>query len=236
MPRHSARPPILCYVTDRAGLGARDVQEIPRELREIVLPHDPLAPLLVSVAAAVAAGVHWIQLREKDLPAKEIARLTRAALSCCDVVFRCNVAGTGTVNSTPCRPRIFVNDRLDVAIAERAGGVHLGEKSLPVTQARRLLEDLPDENRPADFLVGASCHSLRSARAAAGAGADYIFFGPVFPTPSKLMYGAAQGLQLLAEICSAVSVPVLGVAAIRLFQQAEDSSSVAELLGSLNRG
>ena len=248
MSRHSAGPPIFCYVTDRASLDARDSREIPAELYEIVSPNDPLAPLLASIAAAAAAGVHWIHLREKDLPAREIARLTRAALSCC------GLAKSEAVNSPRHPPRIVVNDRLDVAIAEGAGGVHLGENSLPVAEARRLLQGLSDENRPADFLTGASCHSLGSARAAADAGADYIFFGPVFPTPSKQMYGPAQGLHLLAEICRAVSIPVLaiggidgqnaaacvaagasGVAAIRLFQQPQEASAVAELLRSLTR-
>jgi thiamine-phosphate pyrophosphorylase len=249
VPHPSARPPIFCYVTDRASLDVRAPREISEsqpttpELHKI----DPLAPLLASIAAAAAAGVHWIQLREKDLPAKEIARLTRAALSCC--------TKSEDVNSSPCQSRIFVNERLDVAIAERAGGVHLGENSLPVAEARRLLQSLPDENRPADFLTGASCHSLRSAQAAADAGADYIFFGPVFPTPSKLTYGPAQGLQLLTEICRAVSIPVLaigginaqnatacvtagaaGVAAIRLFQQPQEAPNVAALLRSLSRG
>ena len=244
-----ASSPIFCYVTDRASLGACGSREIPPELREIVSPDDPLAPLQASIAAAAAAGVHWIQLREKDLPANEIARLTRAALS------GRRLAKSEAANSAPSQPRIFVNDRLDVAIAERAGGVHLGEHALPVAEAQRLLQSLPDENRPADFLTGASCHSLRSAQAAADAGADYIFFGPVFPTPLKRVYGPAQGLRLLAEICRAVRIPVLaigginaqnaaacvaagaaGVAAIRLFQQPQEAPSVAELLRSLSRG
>jgi thiamine-phosphate pyrophosphorylase len=133
------------------------------------------------------------------------------------------------------KTRILINDRLDVAWAAHAGGVHLGEDSLPAGEVRHWQKQAGDS----DFLVGVSCHSLEAATQAAAAGADYIFFGPVFATPSKRAFGAPQGLQKLERICRAVSVPVLaiggitienardcreagaaGLAAIRLFQQA----------------
>jgi thiamine-phosphate pyrophosphorylase len=129
--------------------------------------------------------------------------------------------------------RVLVNDRLDVALAANAAGVHLGENSLPleaVSGWRRASGRL-------DFLIGVSCHSLEAARAAERGAADYIFFGPVFETPSKAAFGAPQGIESLREICTAVQIPVLaigginlenaraclaagaaGVAAIRLFQ------------------
>jgi len=88
-----------------------------------------------------------------------------------------------------------------------------------------------------DFLIGVSCHSLGSARAAEKGGADYVFFGPVFETPSKAAFGAPQGIERLREVCAALRIPVLaiggvnaenlrdciqagaaGIAAIRLFQ------------------
>ena len=131
--------------------------------------------------------------------------------------------------------RILVNDRLDVALAANAGGIHLGENSVPVeavAQWRR-------SSGKKDFLIGASCHSLDGARAAERAGADYIFFGPVFATPSKAAYGPPQGWERLREVCASVKIPVLaiggvtsentracldagaaGIAAIRLFQDA----------------
>src|SRR5271168_2280339 len=158
--------PIFCYVTDRASLRSPE-------------PREALAALLDCIASAAAAGVPWIQLREKDLAARYLARLTSAAMD------RCALAHSGVGNLLSSRTRIFVNDRLDVAIAERAAGVRLGENSLPVNEAKRLLQNLSSENRPAEFLAGVSCHSLASAQAAAAAGADYIFFGPIFPTPSK---------------------------------------------------
>lgn len=204
-----------------------------------------MASLLASVAAAAAAGVQWIHLREKDLDARDLARLTRATIA------RFAPLNPDTAKTSPLAPHIFVNDRLDVAIAERAGGVHLGENSLRASDAKRLLRNLTTGSHRAEFLVGVSCHSLSSAVAAAAAGADYIFFGPIFPTPSKRMYGPAQGLQTLAEVCHALSIPVLaiggvnakntaqcletgasGIAAIRLFQQPHELQAVAGLLRS----
>ena len=140
---------------------------------------------------------------------------------------------------------ILINDRLDVALAVQAGGVHLGEKSVPAQEAKRLAHTLGRE----DFLVGVSCHSLEAAKAAERNGADYLFFGPVFATPSKAGYGEPQGIERLAEVCRALSVPVLaiggvtrencapclaagasGIAAIRLFQDAADLPSLVQTL------
>jgi thiamine-phosphate pyrophosphorylase len=103
-----------------------------------------------------------------------------------------------------------------------------------------------------DFLIGVSCHSLEAAKSAAGEGADYLFFGPVFATPSKAAFGAPQGLEPLAEVCRAVSTPVLaiggitvanaaaclaagasGIAAIRLFQDAPDMLALVHSLRKL---
>ena len=145
--------------------------------------------------------------------------------------------------------QVFINDRLDVALAANAAGVHLGEKSLP-------LEAVVEWRRSAgrsDFLIGVSCHSLGSAQAAGRTGADYIFFGPVFATPSKAAYGAPQGIESLREVCASVDIPVLaiggvnlentstcleagasGIAAIRLFQDAEDPAKLAAQLKAIH--
>lgn len=141
--------------------------------------------------------------------------------------------------------RILVNDRLDVALAANAAGIHLGEKSLP-------LEAVVNWRRSSgrtDFQIGVSCHSLNAARPAERGGADYIFFGPVFATPSKAAFGPPQGLERLREVCAAVEIPVLaiggvnfenaracldagaaGVAAIRLFQDAGNADDLAARL------
>jgi thiamine-phosphate pyrophosphorylase len=114
----------------------------------------------------------------------------------------------------------------------------LGEHSLPPEQTKRLVSQCrPREN----FIVGVSAHSLEGAIQAEQAGADYVIFGPVYSTPSKASFGQPQGVQRLQEVCKRLTIPVLaiggitlqnvgdcltagaaGVAAIRLFQDAED--------------
>jgi thiamine-phosphate pyrophosphorylase len=188
--------------------------------------------LLEKVRAAAAADVGWIQIREKQLSGRELANLAQEALR---------------VAPAPCR--ILVNDRLDVACAAQAAGVHLTEQSISVADARKFVRE---RGLPASFLVGASTHSLDSARDAADSGADYVIFGPVFATPSKVGYGAPQGIERLAAVCRSVSLPVLaiggitaenagecraagaaGIAAIRLFQDAEDLPAVVRRLRSV---
>jgi thiamine-phosphate pyrophosphorylase len=146
--------------------------------------------------------------------------------------------------------RIIVNDRLDVALAADAGGVHLGESSLPVAAVntwRR--ENELTETSAREFLIGASCHSVEAVRAAERDGADYVIFGPVFSTPSKEKFGAPQGINRLAEASKAVRIPVLGiggitpenarecldagaagVAAIRMFSEARDLAALVARL------
>jgi thiamine-phosphate pyrophosphorylase len=194
---------------------------------------DQIEALLERLSTAAAAGIDWIQLREKDLSGKELASFTRAAVAQTKQINE----GHGTLT------RIIVNDRLDVAVSEHSGGVHLGEHSLPVHDVCNWLAAKPNLAERDKFMVGVSCHSVQAA--AARGGADYIFFGPVFATPSKTSFGAPQGLQRLAEACSAVTIPVLaiggitldnasdcfaagaaGIAAIRLFQDAENLASV----------
>ena len=206
------KTPILCYVTDRKSL-------------PLATP-DPLGALLERVEQAARAGVDWIQLREKDLEGRALFDLTAKAM-----------AVAAAARSAEKRARILVNDRLDVAWAAGSAGLHLGETSLPVSE----VVGWRNRDGRADFLVGASCHSLEGAVQAAAAGADYVFFGPVFATPSKAVFGQPQGLQRLGEVCRAVSIPVLaiggitqekagacldsgaaGIAAIRLFQEAQD--------------
>jgi thiamine-phosphate pyrophosphorylase len=217
--------PILCYVTDSRALPCAD--------------EHPIGSVLKRIASAAAAGIDWIQIREKDLSGKELSSLTRAAF-----------AQTKQINERDGKlTRILVNDRLDVALSERASGVHLGEDSLPVQNVRKWLDERPDLVPGEKFLVGASCHSLKAATAAAHAGADYIFFGPVFATPSKATFGAPQGVKRLGEVCGSVKIPVLaiggitvdnasdclaagavGIAAIRLFQHAENLVSLVSHL------
>jgi len=215
--------PILCYVTDRRSL-------------PLSTSSDAHHLLVDNVARAAASGVDWIQLREKDYSCKEWTQLLTESLQ------RVHAAGAAT--------RIFVNDRVDVALACGAGGVHLSENGIPVTDACRLRDDFFSANPPLrDFLIGVSCHSLGAALGDARGGADYIYFSPIYNTPSKANYGPPQGIERLARICAAVEIPVIaiggitaenakecvaagtaGVAAIRLFQDSSDLNSVVQEL------
>jgi thiamine-phosphate diphosphorylase len=140
---------------------------------------------------AAEAGIDLIQVRERDLEAAALAALVTDVLT----VTR------GT------RTRIVVNDRLDVALACGAGGVHLRGDSVPVSAARRLAR--------AGFLVGRSVHRLDELERAAGA--DYLIAGTVFPTASKAA-GVAQpqllGIEGLAALARAAPVPVLAIGGI----------------------
>jgi thiamine-phosphate pyrophosphorylase len=130
--------------------------------------------------------------------------------------------------------------------------VHLGEESVPV---REVVSWCRSGNAPAKFLIGASCHSMDQAREAEDSGASYIFFGPVFDTPSKRTFGAPQGVARLHEVCRAVRLPVIaiggvneengaeciragaaGIAAIRLFQEALDAEEIRRRVARLRGG
>jgi len=189
------------------------------------------------VSKAIRASVDWVQVREKDISGASLLRLIRTA---CEATVE---AGG--------RQKIFVNDRFDVACAAGASGVHLGGESLPVSEIaawrRHGIET------PAGFLIGASCHSIEDVRRAEIAGADYVFFGPVFDTPSKRAFGEPQGLTRLAEVCGATALPVVaiggiseqnatscliagaaGIAAIRLFQEGRTLDALAEFVGRIH--
>ena len=103
-----------------------------------------------------------------------------------------------------------VNDRLDVALAVGADVVHLGQDDLPLADARRLRELCGARS----LVIGISTHGHAQAVAAVAGGADYIGFGPVFATPSKLNPDPTVGLARLAEICAAVTVPVVAIGGI----------------------
>ncbi len=143
--------------------------------------------LIDRVAQAARAGVHLVQIRERGLDARALTDLTKRALEA--------VRGTST--------RVLVNDRLDVAMAAGAHGVHLRGDSMAAPRVRAIA--------PRGFLVGRSVHSRDEAkRVTDGGGVDYLLFGTVFATPSKPAVPAA-GLRALADVVAATSVPVLAV-------------------------
>ncbi|MGH9439162.1 MAG: thiamine phosphate synthase [Terriglobia bacterium] len=172
-------------------------------------------PLEAFVSEAIEAGVDLIQIRERDLE-------TRALLG---IAERAVAASQGRAS------RVVINDRLDVALAAGAAGIHLGHQSISAQRVRCLA--------PRDFQVGVSCHSVAEVRAAEEADADYALLGPIFETPSKLAYGLPLGLEILRRAAEQARIPVLalggvtvkrvrqcreagaaGVAGIRIFQEA----------------
>lgn len=150
------------------------------------MPGGDLGPLL---ARAVARGVDLIQVREKDLSGRALEDLVRQTV---------RTARSG-------RARVLVNDRLDVALASGAHGVHLPADGHPVSAVRKLV--------PAGFLIGRSTHSLEEARRADSEGADLLVFGPVFETTSK-PGERPVGLDALAEVVRQVRTPVFALGGV----------------------
>ena len=140
------------------------------------------------VDAAIDGGVDIVQLREKDLPAAELYSL---ALKVKDIVGN--------------RALLFVNDRMDVALAADVNGVQLGETALPVEAARRVAGK--------NLLIGRSVHSVSGAMEAESHGADLLTLGTIFPTTSHPGVRTG-GTELVGEVASAISIPLLGIGGI----------------------
>lgn len=213
-----SRRPILYYITDSSQLGH------PQQV-------------LGRIRAAYAAGVDWIQIREKKMTTRDLCRLVEQALA---------LPEKGDA-------RLLVNERLDVALACGADGVHLPADSLPVAVVRNAVPVGGSAEWPPEWLVGASCHSPAQVEAAAREGASFAVLGPVFETPGK---GAPLGLEPLRQACCAVAereFPVLalggvnlenaracleagaaGLAAIRLFQSTDVAEDVATAAANLH--
>jgi len=146
--------------------------------------------LLDAIARNAAAGVDWIQIREKDLSAGELFDLVRCALAL----------------PSPGGTKILVNTRVDVALAAGAAGVHLPAGSIPPRTWRAIT--------PPGFLIGVSCHTVEEVRAAEAEGADYAVFGPVFAPLSKGSDLAPRGLDALSKAAGAVKIPVLALGGV----------------------
>ncbi len=180
---------IRCYVTDRRH-----------------------GNLLAHVARAVASGIEIIQVREKDLSARDLLALVEQV--------RDLAAGTST--------KVLVNGRLDIAIAARLDGVHLPGDGLPAARVR-----------PHVRTLGISCHSMHEAMQAESEGVDYIIFGPVFETPGKKAVGI-EALQRVVESIripvlaiggidefntpKVLEAGAQGIAGIRMFQTSDYNS------------
>jgi thiamine-phosphate pyrophosphorylase len=162
---------LRCHITDRK-----------------ILP--PGTALLDVIARNLEAGVEWIQIREKDLSARELFMLVQRALALP------NLNGS----------KILVNTRVDVALAAGAAGAHLPSGS-PTARLWRTVT-------PPGFLIGVSCHTIDEVRTAEHEGADYVLFGPVFPPRSKASALAPRELSGLAQAARAVQIPVLALGGI----------------------
>ena len=143
--------------------------------------------LLDAIARNLAAGIEWIQIREKDLSARALFQLVEAALKL----------------PNPHDSKILVNTRADVALAAGAAGVHLPSGSPPARVWRRQ-----------GFLIGVSCHSVEDVRHAEAEGAGYVVFGPVFPPRSKPAGHEPRGLEDLQRAAAAVKIPLLALGGV----------------------
>jgi thiamine-phosphate pyrophosphorylase len=147
-------------------------------------------PLPEAVEAAIEGGVTMVQLREKGASGREFFDIARELLA------------LTRSKGVP----LIINDRLDIALAAGADGVHLGQSDLPCLEARRIAGK--------DFIIGISAHTPEEALSAQADGADYIGAGAVFPTGSKADAGAVIGIEGIRAVAGAVKIPVAGIGGI----------------------
>ena len=143
-----------------------------------------------AIEEALQAGVRAVQVREKDLGIRDLLNLA----------YRIRML------TREYDARLFINDRVDVALVTGADGVHLGQHGIPPYAAKDISKG--------DLIVGVSTHSRAEAVAAEKGGADFIAFGPVYETPSKVGYGRPLGLGTLKEVCAEISIPVFAIGGI----------------------
>ncbi len=169
--------PVICLITNR-----------------LAFPHPrSVEAQLEAIDIAARSGCQLIQVRERDLEARELAAFVSSVIAV----------------ARPWGSSVLVNDRIDVALATGADGVHLRSTSLVAAEARRIVNQCKRDS----FLVGASVHSKSEALAAVS-GADFLICGPVFYTAEKRKYGPPLGLDEFEAIVSSVQIPVLGIGGI----------------------
>jgi thiamine-phosphate pyrophosphorylase len=139
---------------------------------------------------AIAGGADTIQLRQKAGSTREMIEVAR------QMKRLCNEAGVAFI----------VNDRVDVALASKSDGVHLGQDDFPISLARDILGDTS--------IIGGSAGSIEEARKCLTEGADYIGFGPVYTTTSKEDAGPAGGIELLKEVVRDIHIPIIAIGGV----------------------
>ena len=148
--------------------------------------------MYMALEKILEAGVKAIQLREKDLSVKELFDM---AVWMRELTREYNA-------------KLFINDRIDVALSVQADGVHLGQNALPISAARTIAGG--------QLLIGVSTHTIEEALESERDGADFITIGPIYDTPSKLQYGPPIGVDTLRKVKSRVSIPVYAIGGIKL--------------------
>lgn len=205
------------YITDRAAFPGTEPQRRAR--------------LLDKISEAAHAGVDYIQLREKDLPARELESLARQAVQ--------------LVRKSRSETRLLINSRTDVALAVQADGVHLRSNDISPADARMIWQKTGRSSQP---VIAASCHNLADVVSAKNVGADFVVFGPVFG--KRDLKGNPTGTDQLRDACGrripvfalggittenarlCVAAGACGIAAIRLFQENE-LAKVVEVMRAL---
>ncbi|MDA3902899.1 MAG: thiamine phosphate synthase [Desulfuromusa sp.] len=147
--------------------------------------------LLEVIEELLQAGVKMVQLREKDLSVAELYPLAKQLRSLTDRY----------------KSLLLINDRIDLAQAIGADGVHLGSHSLPIKTARQILG--------LNSLIGVSTHSAQEVELAQKHGANFVTYGPVYFTPSKQAYGEPVGIESLQSICASCNIPVYALGGVK---------------------
>jgi thiamine-phosphate pyrophosphorylase len=153
--------------------------------------------LFTAVEESLKGGLKAMQLREKDLGTRDLL----------DMSYKMRYL-TRTYGA-----KLFINDRVDIALAVEADGVHLGKESIPVHAVKKTFQD--------KLMIGMSTHNLNEALEAERGGADFITLGPVYHTPSKITYGEPIGIETLRNVESKISIPVFAIGGMKLDNVAE---------------
>jgi thiamine-phosphate pyrophosphorylase len=218
--------PLLYYITDRTAFPGDE--------------HTRRRRLLDKIAEATSQGINYIQLREKDLPTRDLESLAREAV---------RIIKEPTTDHCPLTTALLINSRTDVALATAAAGVHIRANDVSPQEVRAAWHGacgrgrLAREISPANPLIAVSCHSPQEVIQAAANQATFAVFAPVFEKQDAL----PTGLEALTQACRA-SIPVLalggvtmqnaysclqagagGIAAIRLFQENDIATIVRKL-------
>ena len=153
--------------------------------------------LFTAVEEALKGGLEAVQLREKDLGTRDLL----------DMAYKMRDL------TKMYKAELFINDRVDIALAVEADGVHLGRESIPASAVRKTFQN--------ELKIAVSTHTLDEALEAERVGADFITLGPVYHTPSKIKYGEPVGIETLRNIKAKISIPVFAIGGMKLDNVAE---------------